>query len=134
MLRLGRAVRVLVADDDADNRALLRGYLEHAGFEVEEAADGAEAVAKFARARSRYDFPDVVITDLAMPRCSGLGVLRAIQRIAPGLPVFVVSGSADEQDVAVAYARGALRVMRKPVSLKELASELEAAVLMPRPA
>lgn len=67
--------RVLVVDDDASVRGMVRSVLEHAGYEVTAASNGCEAIAFLA---SR-DF-DVVLLDVAMPKLSGLAVVGRLQK------------------------------------------------------
>ena len=74
----GRRRRVLVVDDNADNRAVLAGWLSHLGFTVEEAADGEAAVAAVAR-----DVPDLVLMDLVMPGVDGLAATARIRALDP---------------------------------------------------
>lgn len=68
--------RVLVVDDSPSVRLLIRTNLELAGFDVEEAADGAEALV---RLRQDQPLPDVVTLDVMMPRQSGLATAAAIR-------------------------------------------------------
>lgn len=83
-LRAGARQRVLVADDNPDLRQLWRAYLTVSGFDVSEAANGAEAVAKAAR-----DLPAVILMDFSMPAMDGAAAARALKadpRTA-GIPV-----------------------------------------------
>ncbi len=82
------AVRILIADDDAAIRRLLRRLLEsHAEWSVcADACDGNEAVSKAAELN-----PDVVVLDLAMPHCNGLQAAREIARAMPGLPMLLLT-------------------------------------------
>lgn len=80
---------VLLVDDEDALRSIFKRALQHAGFEVEEAADGQAALAAMERR-----VPDILITDLAMPRLSGLGLARAMEQ-DPALahvPVLFISG------------------------------------------
>lgn len=81
---------VLIADDDPDINDVLRHVFTRAGFAVLTAADGLEALAKAARV-----IPDLVLTDLNMPRMDGLQLCTAIRanRATAGIPVAVLSGS-----------------------------------------
>lgn len=69
-----RPSRILVVDDEATNRTLVRRVLESVGHSVEEACDGAEAIAAVAR-----ELPDLVLLDLEMPGQDGYGVLRTLK-------------------------------------------------------
>ena len=85
------ACRVLVVDDDANERELLAGFLEMSGWDVATAGDGDEAYEYLLS----HDLPDFVLMDMQMPRCDGAQAIRRI-RNDPSLAkvtVFVVSGT-----------------------------------------
>jgi DNA-binding NtrC family response regulator len=92
---------ILVVDDQLKPRRLLIDELEDAGFDVSEASDGEEAWERFRSAP-----PDLVITDMMMPRCDGLELLRRI-RIHSEVPVIVFSGYGSVQTAADAIKAGA---------------------------
>ena len=109
--------RVLVADDVADNRAVLAGMLERVGFEVELAGDGEEAVRAFSERR-----PDLLLIDLRMPGMDGHEAIRVIRAAEEGrrLPIVVVTASAFEEDRQRVLAAGADDFLRKPFREAEL--------------
>ncbi|QDU61725.1 Transcriptional regulatory protein ZraR [Planctomycetes bacterium Pan216] len=109
----GEAV-VLVADDDAVTRRLLCRHLEAAGYQVIEAADGAEATAHLTTDLA------VALIDLQMPRVSGLDCLRHAQRHCPDLPVLVISQFSEVRDAVAAMKEGAFDYVTKPVDPEEL--------------
>jgi len=116
---------VLIADDDADIRLLLRLQLRALGHDVDDAAGGAEAMERI-EARN----PDVVLLDLRMPDVDGWEVLRRL-RAAPDLatiPVVVVSAHADQADRAELRSLGATSILRKPVALERLNAALDEAL------
>ncbi len=82
------AVRILIADDDAAIRRLLRRLLEsHDEWSVcGDACDGNEAVSKAAELN-----PDIVVLDLAMPQCNGLQAAREIARATPETPMLLLT-------------------------------------------
>jgi DNA-binding NtrC family response regulator len=92
---------VLVVDDQLRARRLLVTELREAGFEVSEAGNGADAWDEFQRRR-----PDVVITDLVMPRGDGLALLRQI-RAHSEVPVILFTGYGTPQTAATAFKAGA---------------------------
>jgi two-component system chemotaxis response regulator CheY len=111
-------VRVLVVDDSSLVRLYYRAALEKAGFEVEQAINGIEAME---RALSQPF--DLVIVDVNMPRMDGLTFLRALRRGAPDvatLPALMISTESEKQDVAAARAAGANFYLVKPVAEAEL--------------
>ena len=78
--------RILVADDEGSQRELLAGFLRRAGYEVEEAADGVEAVE-----RTRRGSVDMVLLDQRMPRMGGVDALRAIRDSNPDVDVVMMT-------------------------------------------
>jgi CheY-like chemotaxis protein len=108
----GSAVRgrVLVVDDEADQRCMLRRCFERAGYQVSEAGDGDAALHSVERAR-----PDLVVTDVMMPVMAGpelIRRLRAAERTA-GIPILAVTGDGG-------LASDADAVLAKPYDRKEL--------------
>jgi CheY-like chemotaxis protein len=79
---------VLVVDDDPAVRALLSMQLDEAGFETHEAKDGIDGLVKL-----RNELPKVIISDLQMPRMSGMEFVSVVRRRFPFIPVIVLSGS-----------------------------------------
>lgn len=114
-MRSGRRIRVLVVDDSAFARKVLRESLakspdlEVVGF----ARDGLDALEKISELK-----PDVITLDLIMPELDGMGVLRALQSI-PGAPAVVVVSMADgDAELGVAaLAAGAFDLVHKPTAL-----------------
>jgi CheY-like chemotaxis protein len=114
-------LRVLLADDVADLRQLLRRVLERTGrfVVVAEAANGAEAVELSADLR-----PDLVVLDLAMPVMDGLAALPAIREASPDTRVVILSGYPQSEMGAAAIAGGAVGYLQKGLSITRLADEL----------
>ncbi len=109
--------RVLVADDEAAVRELLRELLTGWGLDVALARTGAEAAAAFAAEPARFD---LVLTDQTMPEMTGLALAREVTRQRPGVPVLLCTGFGDalsDQDIAAA---GICAVARKPVEPADL--------------
>ena len=94
--------RILVVDDEADQRFLLRRIFERAGHEVTEACDGAAALRAVGES-----LPDLVVTDMMMPVMSGAELIRRLRGdpATSHIPVLAASGDSDlagEADAAVA--------------------------------
>ena len=108
---------LLVIDDDPAIRETLARELALAGYETVTAADGEEGKALFARSA-----PDLVITDLAMPRADGMAVIAAVRRGERGerTPIVVLSVRGEEEDKVRALDLGADDYVTKPFSLREL--------------
>jgi PAS domain S-box-containing protein len=114
--------RVLLADDNADMRGYVRRLLS-ARYEVEAVADG-QAALEAARARR----PDLVLSDVMMPRLDGFGLLQAL-RHEPGLrevPVVLLSARAGEEAQIEGLEAGADDYLVKPLSARELLARVQA--------
>ncbi len=125
-------MRILVADDDERVRAALRAMLEAAGYEVVEAADGAEAVRAFRRAGA-----DVVFCDLFMPGRDGLEVIGELRRQAPVVKVIATSGGGFGGTVDMLPAArmlGAAATLLKPFTRAEALAAIEEVLRAPAPA
>lgn len=79
---------VLLVDDDPSIRELLSIELEEAGFKAQQAEDGIDGLAKL-----RDTLPKVIISDLRMPRMTGIEFISVVRRRFPSIPVIVLSGS-----------------------------------------
>jgi len=115
------ARRILIADDKASSRELVRTILENLGYEVEEAGDGIRALDAV-----RQSPPDLVLLDLQMPGLTGhevLARLRADERFA-NLPIVVLTASAMAGDRDKALAAGFTNYLAKPVTLSILRAEV----------
>jgi CheY-like chemotaxis protein len=122
---------VVVADDDDDLRALVVETLRSDGYTVVEARDGAELLSFLGDTLDDpVARPDVVITDVLMPKLSGLGVLQELKRARVSIPVVMMTGFAPLSVTAVAKRLGAVGVLKKPFD----AADLLAAVLHAKPA
>ena len=106
--------RILVVDDANLVRRFYRDALERAGFAVDEALNGAEALEKLLD----HSF-DLLIVDVNMPQMDGVTFLRALRRqptTISSIPALVISTEAGPYDVAAARAAGANYYLVKPVS------------------
>lgn len=113
---------VLVADDDEDMRSLVVEALRLDGYQVVEARDGAELLdyLRGALADPTHARPDVVVTDVLMPKLSGLGVLDALHRAAWNVPVILMTAMGDDSVHTLARRLGAVCVLRKPLDVDDL--------------
>jgi CheY-like chemotaxis protein len=113
--------RILIVEDKASSRELLRTVLEQLGYAVIEAGDGDEALRQV-----RRQAPDLVLMDLQMPARNGYDVLQEIRK-DPGLarlPVVAVTANAMPGDEAKVLAAGFTGYIAKPVALAHLRSEV----------
>jgi putative nucleotidyltransferase with HDIG domain len=116
-------IQVLVVDDEADVRELVQTILTRAGHQADTAGDALEA--QEILATKSYD---VIISDILMPKLSGLDLLQNLQRTAPDLPVILITGypSIDTAAAAVRTA-SAVDYLSKPISPAQIVSTVERA-------
>ncbi|MCX5874648.1 MAG: response regulator [Deltaproteobacteria bacterium] len=115
--------RILVADDDAPIRELLRHALEMDGYEVVEAANGVETVKLF-----RENQIDLVITDIIMPEKEGLESIMDLKEIDPDVKIIAMSGGGRLEPhsyLQMAAKFGAKKVFQKPLSITLLLSTIK---------
>jgi signal transduction histidine kinase len=104
---------ILVVDDEATQRLLTRDTLEKEGFKVEEASNGEEGLNRIREIR-----PDLVLLDVMMPGLNGFEVCRHL-RADPAIseiPVIIVTGREDTEDIKKGFDAGATDFLTKPVS------------------
>ncbi|MFY1698114.1 response regulator transcription factor [Solwaraspora sp. WMMA2101] len=114
-LAAGPPARILVVDDDPTVSDVVRRYLERAGCQVDQAADGHTALATVDRHR-----PDLVVLDLMLPGLDGLEVCRRLHLQARGVPVIMLTALGEEADRIVGLQMGADDYVTKPFSPREL--------------
>jgi CheY-like chemotaxis protein len=115
--------KILIVDDEPNIRRLFRDELEDEGHEVEQAGDGAEALAEQERTN-----PDLVILDLRMPEMNGLEFLDRLRKKRPDLPVIVctaVRGIEADYELWTAHVSA---ILNKPVDLDLLKQEIDNAL------
>ena len=114
-------MRVLVVDDDPDVRDSLRRSLTFEGYQVTEAADGAQALGVIAAAR-----PDIVVLDLQMPVLGGLETCRKLREQGDDVPVLMLTARDGTRDRVTGLDAGADDYLPKPFALEELFARLRA--------
>jgi DNA-binding response OmpR family regulator len=114
------AKKILVVDDKAELRTLLKAYLTQEGYEVETAGDGKEAL--FAARRVR---PDLIILDLMMPEMGGYDFMRLYNREAD-TPIIILTARLEENDKVLGLELGADDYVTKPFSPRELTARVRA--------
>jgi len=109
--------RILTVDDSPSMRMLLRAALTEQGFTVFEAEDGVDALEKLEAAT-----PDLVITDINMPRMDGFGLIEALRSgdVRAGLPILVLTTEASDEKKARARSAGATGWIVKPFKQEQL--------------
>lgn len=110
-----RPARVLIVDDDADVRLVLRRMLEQDGYEIAEARHGREALE--AAERRLYD---LLITDLIMPEQEGIETIQSFHQRYPQVKIIAISGAYGTDYLRIAKLLGAHEVMQKPLRLESV--------------
>ena len=123
--------RVLVVEDDPALAVMLRYNLEKLGYQVDEAADGQEALLRITEAA-----PDIVLLDWMLPSLSGLEVCRQIRRRPQtrDMPVIMLTARAEEQDSIRGLNTGADDYIAKPFSMEGLSARMRALLRRAQPA
>ena len=111
---------ILIAEDEADIRNILRLYLESEHYGVLEAADGESAVAAV-----RSGSPDLVILDIMMPKLDGFAVVRAIRQQSD-IPVLILSARNQDNDKILGLNLGADDYIAKPFNALEIVARVKA--------
>ena len=111
---------ILIAEDDADIRALLRLYLEGEGFRVLEAEDGMQALAL-----ARENPPDMAILDIMMPHMNGFELTRALRKYSD-VPILILSAKSQDNDKILGLNLGADDYIAKPFNPVEIVARVKA--------
>jgi DNA-binding NtrC family response regulator len=107
---------ILIIDDEAGIRALLRTTLEAAGYNVVEAGNGRVGLDLY-----RLKPTELIITDIAMPELNGLDLILALTRQFLHAKVIAISGAGGEENILdIAKLLGARRTFHKPISMPQL--------------
>jgi DNA-binding response OmpR family regulator len=120
--------RVLLVEDDARVRRVLRLALEDEGYHVSEASTGEQGLADLPR-----EEPDVVLLDLMLPDADGFSVCRQIRHRST-VPVIIVTARTDSHDVVAGLEAGADDYVTKPLVAKELSARIRALLRRVEPA
>ena len=115
-------MRVLVVDDEEKIRNVIKEYAEFEGYEIDEAADGMEAIAKC----KTQDY-DIIIIDVMMPKLDGFSSIKEIRKIK-NIPVIMLSARGEEYDKLFGFEIGVDDYVVKPFSPKELMARINAVI------
>ena len=115
--------RILVVDDEPDLVELVRVNLDQAGFEVETAGSGREALAAVRRSP-----PDLLVLDLMLPDIDGYEVLRRLRASKVHTPILILSGLGSSDDKIKGLGIGADDYLTKPFDKRELVARIQAIV------
>ena len=111
---------VLVVDDESTVRRFARRVLLEHGYDVHEAADGAEALELVS---GTFDRLDVVVSDIVMPKLNGVELLQRLAIVRPQLPIILMSGYAGQQ-LAEQGIEAPCSILAKPFSAEALAKKV----------
>lgn len=101
--------KLLIVDDNEGVRHLVSRWLERAGFAVQEAKDGAEAVEMV-----RKDTPDIILADIRMPKIDGIELARIIKSEYPQMKIILMTAYSSPQTIAQARREGVDDYLEKP--------------------
>lgn len=113
-------MKILVVDDEEKIRNVIKEYAEFEGFEVEEAENGMEAVAKC----KENDY-DIIIMDIMMPKLDGFSAIKEIRK-SKDIPVLMLSARGEEYDKLFGFEIGIDDYVVKPFSPKEVMARVNA--------
>ncbi|GBD36271.1 Luminescence regulatory protein LuxO [bacterium HR36] len=112
---------ILVVDDAATDRILVKGLLQKSGeYQVLEAASGQEAIEYL-----RQQLPDLILTDLLMPDMNGFELVDYVRRNHPSVPVILMTAHGNEEIAIQALRRGAASYVPKKTLARDLAETIE---------
>jgi two-component system response regulator HydG len=114
---------LLIVDDEAGHRQMLRAYLEDEGFKISEASDGLQAVA----AVQERGF-DLVLLDLKMPGIDGVEALRRMRSITSAVPIVMMTAYGTIESAVEAIKSGAQDFVAKPLDMEELTLKIHRAL------
>ncbi len=119
--------RVLIMDDEADVRKVVRLTLEKAGYEVMEAEDGEKAIEEIQRGENPI-LMDTIICDIRMPKINGVEAIDYFQKQFPRVPLIVMTGHPDLEMATSFLERGVVAYLVKPVDTEKLCATVAKAV------
>jgi two-component system cell cycle sensor histidine kinase/response regulator CckA len=116
----GESGCVLLVDDELAVRELVQKFLQSVGYRVLATDSGQAALRMFAAGEPI----DIVVSDMLMPGMSGVDLARALDQVAPLVPILFMSGYADDAGAAVIASRPSSSFLPKPFSLADLTAKL----------
>ena len=121
LLPQGSGERVIVVDDEAAIREIIKVTLENNGYQVRTANDGTEAVSLFATQKRKVQ---VVMVDLMMPFMDGIATIRALQKMDPAVKFIAISGLMDQARIGQLHEIGGVQFLAKPFTTEQLLTTL----------
>lgn len=112
--------RILIAEDEADIRNILKLYLESEGFEVVQACDGGQALRM-----AQQEMPDLILLDVMMPNVDGFAVTQALRQYSQ-VPILILSARSQDADKILGLNLGADDYIAKPFNALEVVARVKA--------
>ncbi|MBV5317754.1 MAG: response regulator [Desulfobulbaceae bacterium] len=114
----GGSETILVVDDEPAVATIMQRLLNHLGYTVEAFTDSARALEAYTKEPEAFD---LVITDMTMPKLTGLAIARAMLALRPQQPIILYTGFSEAVDEEIASAEGIKALLAKPISQETLA-------------
>lgn len=111
--------KVMVVDDEADVREVVRLHLEGAGYHILEAENGEAAISTLCQGDHMVSV-GLILCDIRMPKVNGIECIEFLKREAPGIPVIVVTGYPDTEMATSLMKKGVKDYLVKPVEKEKL--------------
>lgn len=115
------AKKILIVEDDGNIRELLSLYLQREGYEIIEAANGAEGISKW-----KAENPDMMLLDVMMPVMDGWQVCREIRSSGAQLPIIMITAKGETADKVAGLEQGADDYIVKPLDMQEVVARVRA--------
>lgn len=128
MVEQKKSPRILLVDDETAITANLAPFLERAGFDINVAGDGTQALQQISKAK-----PDLIILDVLMPKMGGRQVLRHLREAGDWTPIILLTQVGDAGERAMALEEGADDYINKPFDPRELAARIRSVLRRARP-
>ena len=118
---------VLMIDDEANARKMVKLLLEREGYQVFTAANGQEGLLL-----AKVERPQVILLDLMMPKMTGHDTLRRLREDEDTrrIPVIIVSARSHEQDIAASFRQGVVSYIEKPYETQDLLQKIQVALTL----
>ena len=122
-----RSAQILMIDDEASGRKLVKLLLERVGYRVLTAPGGHEGLIL-----AKAEHPNVILLDVRMPKMDGYETLRQLKRDPDTklIPVMVLTAKGADQDIAMSFKLGAVFHLDKPYETRELLQKIEVALAL----
>jgi len=125
---MNKEKNILVADDELVSRKKVFKILDSAGYKVELAVDGKDALEKLIYANNTADQFDLLMTDIEMPVLNGIGLLSELNKLDLNIPAIAFTGNENKEIVVELLRRGCSDYLAKPFEKEEMLQRVEAAL------